>query len=255
MREKGFAFDLGVVLAHLPEMLGAFGLSVAVAVAAMALATAAGLLVAVGATSRWRVLVALCFAHIQVFRGVALYVLIIWVYFGLAITLQVNIAPTPAGILTLALLDSAYLAEIFRTGLQKVDRGQREAGAALGLSDGAILWRVVVPQAVRSMIPAIGNQFTDVLKDTSILAVIAVPELMYTSQSLAQQTYRPFEFYTVAGVLFVIGVSVITYAVRVAERRVRRGAVRGVVAPAGVPMVTSVSGREPGEPPRMEDER
>ncbi|HEY0247287.1 MAG TPA: amino acid ABC transporter permease [Gryllotalpicola sp.] len=224
--------------AHLPQLLAGFGVSLVIAIAAMAAALLVGTAIAVGATSRWRIVKALSFAYIQVFRGVALYVLIIWVYFGLAIAVGVNFAPIPAGILTLALLNSAYLAEIIRTGLQQLGHGQSEAGAALGLSRWTVLTRVELPQALRAMIPAIGNQFTDVVKDTSILAVIAVPELMYVSQNLAQQDFEPFTYYTFAGVLYIIAVTVITAIVRRLERR--RAPAR-VAAPAGTSVVSETA--------------
>lgn len=238
---RDLSLDFAVVADHLPALLSAFGVTLLIAVAAMACACVMGMVVAFGTLSRWRPVRWIAFAYIQVFRGVALYVLIIWIYFGLAISMQVAIAPIPAGILTLALLDSAYLAEIFRTGIQKLDRGQVEAGDALGLRRSTTMIRVLVPQALRNMVPAIGNQFTDVLKDTSILAMIAVPELMYQSQRLAQTTFRPFEFYTFAGLLYVIVVALITYGVRRLERRLRPGArapragvrpLPGTVAPA-----------------------
>lgn len=232
MREGGLQW--GLVADHLPELLEAFAVTAAVAVAAMALALVVGLVVALGALSRWRLVRVLAFTYVQVFRGVALYVLIIWVYFGLAISMQVAFDPVPAGIVTLALLNSAYLAEIFRTGIAKVDRGQLEAGDALGLTRTTTMLRVLVPQAVRAMVPAIGNQFTDVLKDTSILAVVAVPELMYSSQRLAQSNARPFEFYTFAGLLYVVAVAGITWATRRLERRLRPGSSTRA-RPAGVP--------------------
>jgi His/Glu/Gln/Arg/opine family amino acid ABC transporter permease subunit len=213
-----FSLDFAPVWANLPKLLAGFGVSALVAIIAMAIALLGGIGVAILTTSRWRTVRWLAFVYIQVFRGVALYVLIIWVYFGLAISMQVAFAPIPAGIVSLALLNSAYLADIVRTGLQRLDRGQREAGDALGLDRGTTMLYVELPQALRAMVPAIGNQFTDILKDTSLLAMIAVPELMYTSQRLAQTSFSPFEFYSFAAVLYIVAVALITWGVRHLER-------------------------------------
>lgn len=223
MQPERHSFDLGVVGHYLPDLLGGFGLSLLVALAAIVAAVVLGGIVVVLQLSRYRALRWFGHLYVQVFRGVALYVLIIWVYFGLAIALQLSFAPVPAGILTLALLNSAYLAEVFRAGVQGVPAGQSEGGIALGLSPGQVLRAVVAPQAVRSVLPAVGNQFTDVVKDTSILSVIGVGELMFRSQQLAQATFRPFEFYTAAGVLYLLAVLVVSVVFRRLERTGPRG--------------------------------
>lgn len=231
-----FELDFSPVWVNLPKLLAGFGVSMLVAVAAMAAALLAGIGIALLSTSRWRTLRWLAFAYIQVFRGVALYVLIIWVYFGLAISLQVSFAPIPAGIISLALLNSAYLADIIRTGLQRLDPGQREAGDTLGLGRTTTMLHVELPQALRAMIPAIGNQFTDVLKDTSLLAMIAVPELMFQSQRLAQTSFSPFEFYSFAAVLYIVAVAFITWGVRRLERSGRGRSTH--IEPVAVDQVT-----------------
>lgn len=223
MQPDSRSFDLGVVGQYLPDLLQGFSLSLLVAVASMAAAVVLGGVVVVLQLSRYRALRWFGHLYVQVFRGVALYVLIIWIYFGLAIALQLSFAPVPAGILTLALLNSAYLAEVFRAGIGSISAGQTEGGLALGLSPWEVLRSVVAPQAIRSVLPAIGNQFTDVVKDTSILSVIGVSELMFRSQQLAQATFRPFEFYTVAGVLYLLAVLVISVVFRRLERTGPRG--------------------------------
>ncbi len=200
-------------------LLRGFGIALVVAVGAIAIAIAVGLLVALARLSPLPPLRWLAFAYTQLFRGIALYVLIIWVYFGLAVAADVNFNPIPAGITTLALLNSAYLSETFRAGILAVDPGQREAAMAMGLSRWQAFRDVVAPQALRVAVPATGNQFVDAVKDSAILSVIGVPELMRETQRLAQFYFRPFEFYTAAGALYLAAVFAISYGFRRLERR------------------------------------
>jgi His/Glu/Gln/Arg/opine family amino acid ABC transporter permease subunit len=206
-------------------LLRGFGIALFVAVAAMAVAIVVGLVVALARLSPVPPLRWLAFAYTQLFRGIALYVLIIWVYFGLAVAADVNFNPIPAGITTLALLNSAYLSETFRAGILAVDRGQREAALAMGLSRWQAFRDVVAPQALRVVVPATGNQFVDAIKDSAILSVIGVPELMRETQRLAQFYFRPFEFYTVTGAMYLAAVFALSFAIRRLERRLGRTAV------------------------------
>ncbi len=200
-------------------LLGGFRLAMLIALAAIVLAVLAGLVVALMRLSPWAPLRWIAFVYTQLFRGIALYVLIIWVYFGLAVAAGVNVAPIPAGILTLALLNSGYLSETFRAGILAVDRGQREAATALGLTPVQSFRSVIAPQAMRVVLPATGNQLVDAIKDSAILSVIGVPELLHETQRLAQFYFRPFEFYTIAGGMYLVAVFVVSFLFRILERR------------------------------------
>ncbi len=189
------SISASAVVDSLSVLLLGFGIAMFIAAASIALAVVLGLLVALLRLSPVAPLRWLAFAYTQVFRGVALYVLIIWVYFGLAVAMNVNIEPIPAGILTLALLNSGYLSETFRSGILAVDTGQWEAAKAMGLTKAQAFRHVIAPQATRIITPATGNQFVDAIKDSAILSVIGVPELMYETQRLAQYHFRPFEFF------------------------------------------------------------
>jgi His/Glu/Gln/Arg/opine family amino acid ABC transporter permease subunit len=214
--------DFSPVWASLGALLRGFAIALEVAAGAMAVALVVGLLVALLRLSAFPPLRWLAFAYTQLFRGIALYVLIIWVYFGLAVAADVNFNPIPAGITTLALLNSAYLSETFRAGILAVDRGQREAALAMGLTPLQAFRDVVAPQALRVIVPAAGNQFVDVIKDSAILSVIGVPELMRETQRLAQFYFRPFEFYTAAAAIYLAAVFAVSYGFRLLERRLAR---------------------------------
>jgi len=124
-----------------------------------------------------------------------------------------------AGVVTLGLLNSGYLAETFRSGITAIDRGQVEAGMALGLSKREVTRTIVLPQAFRIIIPPLGNQYVDAIKDTAILSIVGVPELMRETQQLADLHYRPFEFYTFAGFLYLLAVLTVSRGIAILEKK------------------------------------
>jgi len=162
------------------------------------------------------------FAYIQVFRALSLYVYILFIYFGLAAALGIRLDPIEAGVVALTLLNSAYMAEIYRAAIQAIDPGQREAARSLGLGGIGTFATVVFPQAWRIALPSLVNQFTDIIKDSSIVALIGAPDLMYQTIERVSFYQRPFEFYTtVAGIYLVMVVIVAQLASRL-ERRLQR---------------------------------
>lgn len=212
-------FDFTSVWSSMPMLLKGFGIAMACATIAIIIAIILGLVVALMRLSRVKIFRWFAFIYTQFFRGIPLYVLIIWVYFGLAIAAGVNLPAIPAGIITLALLNSGYLSETFRSGILAVNKGQIEAGMALGLSRGNVMRYIVLPQAFRVIIPPLGNQYVDAIKDTAILSIIGVPELMRESKALANLYYRPFEFYTFAGLLYLFAVLVVSRGIGVIEKK------------------------------------
>ena len=162
------------------------------------------------------------FLYIQVFRALSLYVYILFIYFGIAAAIGLNLDPIPAGVVSLTLLNSAYMAEIYRSAIQAIDPGQREAARSLGLGGIGTFVSVVFPQAWRIALPSLVNQFTDIIKDSSVVALIGVPDLMYQTTERVSFYHRPFEFYTtVAGIYLVMVVIDAQLASRL-ERRLQR---------------------------------
>ncbi len=215
-------FDFAAVWTSKILLLQGFGIAMFCATVAIILAMIIGLLVSLMRLSNSRFLRSFAFVYTQLFRGVPLYVLVIWVYFGLAIVANVNLPKIPAGIITLALLNSGYLSETFRSGILAVNIGQSEAGAAIGLTKRQIRRFIVLPQAFRIILAPSGNQFVDAIKDTAILSIIGVPELMRMAQQQADLFYRPFEFYTTAGVLYFIAVMGVTKLFTLIEKKMNR---------------------------------
>jgi His/Glu/Gln/Arg/opine family amino acid ABC transporter permease subunit len=162
------------------------------------------------------------FFYVQVFRALSLYVYILFVYFGIAAAFKLDFDPIAAGVISLTLLNSAYMAEIYRAAIQAIDPGQREAARSLGLGTIGTFVNVTFPQAWRIAIPSLVNQFTDIIKDSSVVALIGAPDLMYITTERVSFYQRPFEFYTtVAAIYFVMVVIVAQLASRL-EKRLQR---------------------------------
>jgi His/Glu/Gln/Arg/opine family amino acid ABC transporter permease subunit len=162
------------------------------------------------------------FMYVQIFRALSLYVYILFIYFGIAAAFQIDFDPITAGVISLTLLNSAYMAEIYRAAIQAIDPGQREAARSLGLGSVATFANVTFPQAWRIALPSLVNQFTDIIKDSSIVAVIGTPDLMFQTIERVSFYQRPFEFYTtVAGIYLVMVVIVAQLAARL-EKRLQR---------------------------------
>ena len=214
-------YDWSVVSDSLPTLLTAVRITVVVTVVSAVAGSLLGLLVAVCRLSRFPPLRVLAFVYAQFFRGVALYVLIVWIFFGLALAIGLNLDAQVAGIVALTLLNSGYFSEIFRGSIGAVDRGQQEAALALGLSRPRVFASVTMPQAVRVAMPASANQLIDIVKDSSILAVIGVRELMRETQRLANQNFRPFEFYTAAMGFYLVLVAIISFIMNRIEKSLR----------------------------------
>src|SRR5580698_1990973 len=143
-------------------------------------------------------------AFVEVFRCTPLLVQIVWVYYALPVVLGIQIPATVAAVMTLSCYTAAFYAEIFRGGIMSIERGQWDAARALGLRPWVMMRRVILPQAVRRMIPPFVNQSITQLKNTSLVSTIAVPDLLYNGTMITADTYRPLEVYTVVAVIYFI---------------------------------------------------
>jgi His/Glu/Gln/Arg/opine family amino acid ABC transporter permease subunit len=212
------ALDFGPVWEQREALFSGVGTMAIIAVVSFALSIVGGLVLASLRQSRSVPVRVTAFVLIQVMRGIALYVLLLWLFFGLAAAGGFQFNPIPAGILALALLNSAYMAEIFRAGYEAVPSGQKEAALALGLPRRTWFRRVHLPQVTQITLPATGNVFVDIIKDTSVLSVIGVTEVLRESQRWAQFYSLPFEFYTAAAAIYLGIVLLVTFGWRRVER-------------------------------------
>jgi glutamine transport system permease protein len=162
------------------------------------------------------------FVYVQVFRALSLYIYILFIYFGIAAAFQIDFDPITAGVISLTLLNSAYMAEIYRAGIQAIDPGQREAARSLGLGSITTFATVTFPQAWRIALPSLVNQFTDIIKDSAIVAVIGTPDLMYQTIERVSFYQRPFEFYTVVAAIYLAMVLIVSQLAWRLEKRLQR---------------------------------
>ena len=166
--------------------------------------------------------------YVDAVRGVPLIVLTYFIYFGMPQGIQAlgfpdfRLNALQAGTIALSMNCGAYMAEIIRAGIQSVDRGQMEAGRSLGLSYGSAMALIVIPQAVRTMIPSIINQFIITLKDTSILSVIAFPELTNVGKTIMGNTFKNLETWAIIGVMYMVVIITLSKISKRIERRVNR---------------------------------
>ena len=174
---------------------------------------------------------------VDVIRGVPMIVLAFYVFFAVPMLLnnimhlntllglnsQITLSALQAGTICLALNCGAYMAEIIRAGIESVDKGQMEAARSLGLSYWKAMAKVVLPQAIRTMIPSILNQFIITLKDTSILSVIGFPELVNTAKNVVANTMSAFQVWSIVALMYLIVITLLSRLAKRVERRLNRG--------------------------------
>lgn len=161
-------------------------------------------------------------ALMEVFRCTPVLVQLVWVYYALPVLVGVELSPSAAAIITLSLYGGAFYAEIIRGGIGGVEAGQWDAGRALGMTRGKLMRSVVLPQALRRMVPPLVNQTVLQLKNTSLVSTLAVPDLLYQGQLITSATYRPLEVYTAVAVVYFAILLPLTQLARLLETRPSR---------------------------------
>ncbi|GLS34636.1 ABC transporter permease [Mesorhizobium tianshanense] len=163
-----------------------------------------GLFVGLIQLSTFRPLVLLGQAYVEFFRNIPLLVTLLWVYYAFPIFAGINVTKFWAGFIGLSCYVASFYAEILRAGVQSVDPGQTDAATAIGMSYGQRMRRIILPQAFRKMIPPLAGQSIIQMKNTTLLSMITVPDLLYQASYISSFTYRPMEVYTAVGVIFLI---------------------------------------------------
>lgn len=222
-----FRFD--VVWNNLPFLLQGVVNTLLVTVVAMGIGVLVGLASAIVRLAGIPVLTQLTIGYVEFFRGTPALVQVIWFFFCLPIFLGVHPSALVSGTLALGLNAGAFLSEIFRAGIQAIPVGHVEAGLSLGMSRALVMRRIVLPEAVRIVLPPLGNNLISLLKDSSLVSVIAVAELMRKADELNTITYRPLEVYTVAAMLYFAMTFSLAQVMLAIERRLSRRRKRGGV--------------------------
>lgn len=218
-------------------LMAAMGQTLLLALFGLFFACIIGLVVGLMSVVKNRACNIIATIFVDVIRGVPMIVLAFYVFFAvpmllnnimhlntmLGINTQLTLTALQAGTICLALNCGAYMAEIIRAGIESVDKGQMEAARSLGLSYWKAMAKVVLPQAIRTMIPSIINQFIITLKDTSILSVIGFPELVNTAKNVVANTMSAFQVWSIVALMYLIVITLLSRLAKRVERRLNRG--------------------------------
>lgn len=203
----------------MPQLLLGLKLTLQMTIVSLILAVVVGMIACMFSISKVKPLNWISGIYLSVIRGTPLMVQAFFIYFGITGALGIRITSFKAAIIVLCLNAGAYLSEIFRSGIAAVNKGQMEAARSLGLPYGVAMRKIILPQAIRIVIPSVLNQFIITLKDTSILSVIGCGELMRQGQQIVARNFRSFQTYAIIAVMYYVVVVILTKVFQIAERR------------------------------------
>ncbi|MEG6584826.1 amino acid ABC transporter permease [Dendrosporobacter sp. 1207_IL3150] len=216
----------------IPSLLHGFTVVIQATIFGFLLATLLGMIIAIGRLSNIKVIKGTLYLFLELIRGTPLLVQLVYIYYVVPLLLNliagmfgyktdVQIASLTAGILGLGINYGCYMSEVIRASILSVDRGQTEAALALGLGKYQALFRIVMPQALRNIIPSLGNYLVMMVKDTSLLAYVAVNELLLRTQTFASQTFLTIESYTFLALAYLVISIPLSYIVKIIENKLK----------------------------------
>jgi polar amino acid transport system permease protein len=197
-----YHWDFGVLWTYRTLLIAGLGYTLLFTLICVVLGLAIGLVAGIGRLSNNRLVTAPLRAYVELFRCTPVLVQLVWFYYALPVLTGLQISAVLAATLCLSLYGGAFYSEIIRGGIISTDPGQIEAARALGMRPYQVLRRIVLPQALKRMVPPLMSQSIMQLKNTSLLSVLAVPDLLYQGQVIAHETYRPLELYTFIAIAY-----------------------------------------------------
>ena len=215
------SFNVDLAVSAIPLLLMGAAVTVKITALSVGLGIVIGLFVGIARISHSRVLRVLAAIYVDFLRGTPLLVQIFLIYFALPIVTGHHMDPFVAAIASCSINSGAYVAEIFRAGIQSIDAGQMEAGRSLGMTWGQTMRYIIVPQAFKRVIPPLGNEFIALLKDSSLVSVIGFEELTRRGQLVIARTYGSLEIWTCVAILYLLMTVTISRFVAYLERRCR----------------------------------
>ena len=214
-----YQWDFQFLLRYAPLFWKGIGVTLAFTTVTILAGLLLGLLIGLGRLSRAKLINWPLIAFIEAFRCTPLLVQIVWFYYALPVMTGIQMSAITAGGLVLSFYTAAFYAEIFRGGILSIERGQWDAARAVGLSRWHMMRLVILPQAIRRMVPPFMNQSITQLKNTSLVSTIAVPDLLYQGTLITGDTYRPLEVYTVVALIYFVLLFPATVLAQWYERR------------------------------------
>jgi len=209
-------------LTNLKFLLSGMGVTIYISVISIIISMILGFIVAIPSLAKNRFLTYINIGYVEIVRAIPLLVLILWIYYGLPIMTGLSFSPFVSGIIALAISESAFQAEIFRAGINSIKKSQWEAGSSLGLTFYKRLRLVILPQAIKNILPALGNQFVYVLKMSSLVSIIGIADLTRKANELVVSTYRPLEIYTFLILEYLILILIVSFFVRKLEKKLEQ---------------------------------
>ena len=209
-------------LTNLKFLLSGLTTTIYISVISIIISMFLGLIVAIPSLAKNKFLTYINIGYVEIVRAVPLLVLILWIYYGLPIMTGISFSPFVSGIIALAISESAFQAEIFRAGINSIKKAQWEAGSSLGLDFFKRLRLVILPQAIKNILPAIGNQFVYVLKMSSLVSIIGIGDLTRKANELVVTTYRPLEIYTFLILEYLVLILIVSFFVRKLEKNLKK---------------------------------
>jgi His/Glu/Gln/Arg/opine family amino acid ABC transporter permease subunit len=213
-------FDIALIGRIAPALAEGLTLTLGLSALAILLSAAWGIPLVLGLMSRFRPLSILARSYVEIVRNTPVLVQMYFIFFGSSIV-GFRLSGFVAGLIALALQNGAYIAEIYRAGIQSVSRRQMEAGLAIGLTPGAAFRIVILPQALRKVIPPLANQGVVIIKDTALVATLSVAELTFQARMLADRTAAVYEIFAVLALFYIAITSAFSALMRLVEWRMR----------------------------------
>ena len=209
-------------LTNLKFLVSGMGVTIYISIISIIISMILGFIVAIPSLAKNKFLTYVNIGYVEIVRAIPLLVLILWIYYGLPIMTGLSFSPFVSGIIALAISESAFQAEIFRAGINSIKKSQWEAGSSLGLTFYKRLRLVILPQAIKNILPALGNQFVYVLKMSSLVSIIGIADLTRKANELVVSTYRPLEIYTFLILEYLILILIVSFFVRKLEKRLKK---------------------------------
>ncbi|MFM9858104.1 amino acid ABC transporter permease [Pseudoxanthobacter sp. M-2] len=213
------SFDFSVITQNAPLLWQGFLITVYYTIITIVAGMIIGLTIGLMQLTPYRILVWLGRVYVEFFRNIPLLVILLWTYYALPIFMGLNITKGWAGFVALSCYVGAFYAEILRAGVQSIEPGQTDAATAIGMSYSQRMRRIILPQAFRRMVPPLAGQSIIQMKNTTLLSIITVPDLLYQASYISSFTYRPMEIYTAIGIIYVVVLTPLTLLARRLEKR------------------------------------
>ena len=216
-------WDWDVIIQTLPYLLKATITTIELAVISIFFGLIIGLIIALMKISSIKIFNIVGSLYTWIFRGIPLMVQLFLIYFGLSAALGIDLDSFTAAIIGISICGGAYIAEIIRSGIQAVDKGQMEAARSLGFHHGEAMKLVILPQAVKNILPALGNEFVTIIKESSIVSVIGIADLMYRAKGVIAKTYNSLECLAIAAIMYFILTFIGGRLIALMERKMAHG--------------------------------